>query len=71
MNTKRLKLLLLLATMDDEAFVWLAMAMLPSAMLAGAHAQVWPDGLGGFQDRETIEAARDAAREYCELPDRK
>ena len=65
---KRLKLLLLLASMDDEAFSWVALALLPKAMTHGARIQIWPDGLGGFSDKETIEAARQAAKEYVEAP---
>lgn len=63
---RRLKLLLLLAQLDDEAFDWLLLALLPSALLHGAHAQVWPDGLGGFSDRETIIAVQAEAKELSD-----
>lgn len=55
-----------LATMDDEAFSWLVLAVPPSAMLHGATCQIWPDGLGGFRDREKIEALRAAAQVWID-----
>jgi hypothetical protein len=61
---KRLWLLWLLWKLDEEAFDWLVLALLPSAQLKGAHTQVWPDGLGGFRDRETLDKIRAAAAEY-------
>lgn len=54
----------LLATLDDEAFAWLALAMLPKAMTRGGGVQVWPDGLGGFRDREKIEEIRSTCDKY-------
>lgn len=62
----RTRLLAALATMPDEAFDWLALACLPSAMLHGAHAQIWPDGVGGFvaASRAAIDEARAAAGAY-------
>lgn len=58
---KRLKLLLVLASMPDEAFTWLviAIAKLPN------RPNVWPDGIGGFthESRDAISAARAAAGE--------
>lgn len=62
----RKTLIRLLSTMDDEAFSWLVLALQPSAMTAGALMQVWPDGLGGFRDRKTIEATRAAAAAWLE-----
>jgi hypothetical protein len=55
-----------LATMPDEAFSWLVLAMQSSAMTHGATAQIWPDGMGGFQSasRESVAAARTAATEW-------
>lgn len=61
---KRVELLLLLARMNDEAFAYVALAMQKSAMTGGALTQIWPDGLGGFTDRDIIEAARKAADDY-------
>lgn len=60
----REKIIEALATMDDEAFSWFVLAIPPSAMLHGGTCQIWPDGLGGFQDRETIEALRTAAQAW-------
>jgi hypothetical protein len=62
----RLRLLLILATMPDEAFMWLVQ----SIMLVPGRANVWPDGIGGFRDesRASITAARDAARELWDRP---
>lgn len=59
-----------LATMDDEAFSWLVLAMPPSAMLHGGTCQIWPDGLGGFQDRATLEALRVAAQAWLDTRQR-
>jgi len=67
-DAARLKIIQAIAIMDDEAFSWLALAMLPSAQPRGAAVQIWPDGLGGFQDRDTIEAARAAAQAWSEAP---
>jgi hypothetical protein len=55
---KRATLIALLALLDAEAFSWLLLALGASAQLRGANTQVWPDGLGGFRDRERIEAIR-------------
>ena len=63
-DATRRKIIEALATMDDEAFSWLVLAMPPSAMLHGGTCQIWPDGLGGFQDREKIEALRTAAQAW-------
>lgn len=60
----KLKVLLALAQLDDEAFEYLVLALLPSAQLNGAYAQVWPDGVGGFRDSALIAAVRTAATEY-------
>lgn len=60
---KRLKLLLLLARLDEESFTWIVLALRPSAMTRGGNCQIWPDGLGGFRDRDTLEAIRAAADE--------
>lgn len=46
---KRAELIRLLAKMDDEGFSWVVVALAE---------RVWPDGLGGFRDRATIEATR-------------
>lgn len=64
----RTTLMKLFATMDDEAFAWLVLACLPSAMVQGTRTQIWPDGVGGFQDRKTIEAIRKAARKWTIQP---
>lgn len=64
MNTPREELNQAIANLDDEAFSWLARACLQSAMLHGASTQIWPDGLGGFRDREGIERVRDLAAQY-------
>jgi hypothetical protein len=63
---KRLKLLLILSIMPEEAFSWLVLAMRKSAMTQGANNQIWPDGIGGFthESRESINQAREAAEEY-------
>jgi len=52
---ERTTLLHLIEKLDDEAFAWLAMTLVSG---------VWPAGLGGFEDRVTIEAIRDAATAY-------
>ena len=63
---RRVELLRLLGCVDAEAFSWLVLALLPSAMLHGAAAQVWPDGTGGFKDNKTIAAIRTAAERYIQ-----
>lgn len=63
-TSARARLNAAICLLDDEAFSWLARSLLQSAMLHGASTQVWPDGLGGFRDRETIERARTDAAEY-------
>lgn len=68
----RLKLLLILASMPDEAFGWFVVWAARGAP-GGAHTQpdiigqMFPDGLGGFsaEARAAIEALRAAAREYA------
>jgi hypothetical protein len=62
----RMRLLLALALMPDEAFSWFVLAAVPSAMLHGATAQIWPDGIGGFSDesKQAITEVRDAANAY-------
>lgn len=59
-----------LADMPDEAFSWLMLAALPKGMTHGATAQIWPDGLGGFQiaSRTTIVAAAMAAAAWTGIP---
>lgn len=60
---KRLKLLLVLATMPEETFGWFV------AWASGAMAQ-FPDGQGGFQrdSQAAIKALREAANEYMKQP---
>jgi len=55
--TNRIRLLLTLATMPDEAWGWFV------AWAGGASVQ-YPDGLGSFspESREAIQALREAAR---------
>lgn len=65
-DATRGKIIEFLALLDDEAFSWLVLAMPPSAMLHGATCQIWPDGLGGFRDRELIEALRTEAQKWIE-----
>jgi len=62
----RTRLLEALRTMPDEAFEWFVLATTPSAMLKGANAQIWPDGIGGFQQasKEAITEVRAAAEAY-------
>jgi hypothetical protein len=64
----RTALLDALRTMPDEAFSWLVLALQPAAMIHGATAQIWPDGIGGFTaaSRESIMAARTAAVAYLD-----
>lgn len=52
------KFLQILSEMSDEGFSWLLLACQKSAMMHGAGTQIWPDGLGGFSDREKIEELR-------------
>jgi hypothetical protein len=64
-----------IGALNNEAMAWLALSLLPSAMMHGAHTQVWPDGLGGFTDREGIERVRELAKRYvnrnlADAPDR-
>jgi hypothetical protein len=56
---KRLKLLLILATMPSEAFGWLLLHIAGSA----GSGQVWPDGIGGFtsESQTSIKAAKHEA----------
>lgn len=65
-SAQRLKLLLILATMPDEAFGWLVLNI---AKVQG-RPNVWPDGLGGFKpdSRAAIAAAREAATAILEAP---
>jgi hypothetical protein len=69
----RTRILAALAAMPDEAWDWLILACAPSAMLntggapaSGANIQIWPDGLGGFEEasRAAIEEVRAAADVY-------
>ncbi len=55
----------LIASLDDEAFSWIALALLPKAMMHGAKTQIFPDGLGGFKDREKIENLQLKVKAYC------
>jgi hypothetical protein len=57
----RIKLLLILATMPDEAFGWFV------GWASGVMIQ-YPDGLGGFQNdsRESITALRKEAANYID-----
>jgi hypothetical protein len=57
----------LIGQLDDEAFEYLALAMLPHAMTHGAHAQIWPDGKGGFRDNADISATQQEAAAYLGL----
>jgi hypothetical protein len=61
-------LLAALRDMPDEAFGWFVLACPPKAMMHGATAQIWPDGIGGFTpaSRKSIEAVRKAAQEYAD-----
>jgi hypothetical protein len=50
-----------LAAMDGEGFSWLAIT------IAGmGRPPIWPDGLGGFRDRERIAAVVTDAKAYVE-----
>lgn len=63
--TSRVKLLLCLATMPDEAFSWfVAWALQNDFKWPGKFK--FPDGLGGFrpESRSAIEQLRAAATEY-------
>jgi hypothetical protein len=64
----RTRLLQALTTMPEEAFGYFVLASLPSAMLHGAHAQIWPDGIGGFTQasKDAITAVRAAAAAYVD-----
>lgn len=55
-----------LTDMPDEAFSWFVLCCVPSAMLNGARAQIWPDGMGGFskESRLSVAAIQAAAGEY-------
>ena len=61
--TDRTALLAVLAEMPDEAFGYFVLAIAAHAMLHGASAQIWPDGIGGFTgaSRASITAVRAAA----------
>ena len=52
-----------LAHLNDEALVWIALALLPSAHPM-SRTPLYPDGLGGFMDRERLERLRQTATEY-------
>lgn len=62
---KRLKLLLILASMPSEAFGWALSAM------AMGRGQIWPDGLGGFrpESQAAIRAAIAEAKLLMESGD--
>lgn len=62
----RMRIMLALALMPDEAFSWFVMACRSSAMTHGANAQIWPDGIGGFSDdsKKSINEIRSATEEY-------
>lgn len=64
----RVDLIAALATMPAEAFWWFVLACPMSAMTKGGHAQIWPDGMGGFESasRASVEAVRKAADAYLE-----
>lgn len=65
-DVKRRDLIAALAIMPEEAFSWFVLACPTSAMLHGGHAQIWPDGAGGFssESRASIDAVRKAADAY-------
>lgn len=67
-DVARVALLTALATMPDEAFGWFVLACPVSAMMKGGHAQIWPDGMGGFsqESQTSVEAVRAAADAYLE-----
>ena len=58
--TNRKPLLDAIATMPDEAFGWIVVAVAT---------RIFPDGLGGFmpESRTSIEAARSTARKWAGL----
>jgi hypothetical protein len=56
----------LLGQLNDEAFTWIAMALQASAMTKGAGLQIFPDGMGGFIDRDKLEELRLAAVAYID-----
>lgn len=62
----KVRLCALLEGMPPEAFSWFVLATLPSAMLQGANAQIWPDGIGGFTQasKDAITEMRAAAEAY-------
>jgi len=64
MEKKREKLIKLLSELDEEAFSYVVLSLLPSAMFHGVRTQVWPDGIGGFIDKMTINAIRKEAKKY-------
>ncbi len=68
MKPSRTRLLKALRTMPEEAFDWFVLATRPAAMLKGAHAQIWPDGIGGFTQasQAAITEVRAAAEAYLE-----
>ncbi len=49
----------LIGSLDDEAFSWLVMTI-----TGMGRPPIWPDGLGGFRDRNTIEKVRAACQAY-------
>ena len=61
---KRLKLLLILAMMPDEAFNWLVLVLLPKVPMRTN--QIWPDGMGGFKEksRKSVKAIQEEALKY-------
>ena len=66
--TPRERMLAALEAMPDEAFIYLALAMVRGAMTKGALTQVWPDGTGGFSQgsKASIAEAETAANAYLE-----
>jgi len=59
LKVSRTKLLECFVTMDNEAFSWLVMCI-----SGDRQPQIWPDGTGGFRDKEIIEKAKLAAKKW-------
>jgi hypothetical protein len=67
-SADRVRLLHALEHMPDEAFGYFVLAIGSHAMMHGALAQIWPDGIGGFTaaSKASITEIRAAAEAYIQ-----
>lgn len=58
------QILAVMAELDDEAFVWIVLALQPSGTPIRGTASIFPDGVGGFHDSDKITRLRELAQVY-------